>query len=404
LKRLTGKLIVGQSGGCTHVINSSLRGVVETARSRKGVTATWGMRYGIEGALKGDVISLDAEDPQTVRAVGRVPAAALGSCRRRITAGEAERVIRFFALNDVRFFIYIGGNDSADTAHRVSLAARKLQYPVRVIAVPKTIDNDLPLTHHCPGYGSAARFIASVVADTGIETEAMRTVEPVKIIEVMGRNAGWLPCAAALAKRSARDAPQFIWPPEIPFNRDKFLRLVDSSLKRLGYCVVVISETLKDARGRPVAARDAKLELDAFGHPRTAGAAAHLCHLVRSRLGVRARWDKPGTIQRMASAYLSEPDLRDARACGQWAVRFALRGRSDCMVVIRKESPAARSTFDTVPIEEIANREKTFPPSWFDQSRMLPTRPFLRYALPLVGESLPAHTRLRAKRANFATP
>lgn len=394
MKQLTGKLIVGQSGGCTHVINSSLRGVVETARRRKAITAVLGMRFGIEGALKRDILSLDTQSPSTLRAVGRVPAAALGSCRRRITTREAESIVRFFAERDIRFFTYIGGNDSADTSHRIALAARKLQYPMRVVAVPKTIDNDLPHTHHCPGYGSAAKFIASVTADTGIETEAMRTVEPVKIIEVMGRNAGWLPCAAVLAKRSQRDAPQIIWPPEIPFNEKKFLRMVKAALRTLGYCVVVISETIKDARGKPVAAHSGKIETDAFGHPRTAGAAEHLCALVQANLNVRARWDKPGTIQRMATAYLAEPDLRDARACGQWAVRFALQGRTDCMVVIKQKSPTAKPTFDTVPIEKIANREKLLPPAWFDRKTMLPTAAFRRYALLLLGPDLPKHTRL----------
>lgn len=398
-KRLTGKLIVGQSGGCTHVINASLRGAIEAARGSKAITAVWGMRHGIEGVLKRDIIALDSESTETIKAISRVPAAALGSCRRKITDDTADGIVRFFARNDVRYFTYIGGNDSADTSHRIAAAARKLRYAMRVVAVPKTIDNDLPHTHHCPGYGSAARFIASIVADTGMETEGMRTVEPVKIIEVMGRNAGWLACAATLAKRSQRDAPQIVWPPEVPYDEERFLRLARMWLDKLGYCVMVVAETLKDSDGWPVGAGVGKVETDAFGHPRITGTAEYLCQLVKETLGVRARWDKPGTIQRMASAYFSETDLCEARNCGARAVRFALQGRSDCMVVLKKQRAGDRIIFDTVLLEKVANREKLLPPSYFDRRKMLPTAAFRRYAMPLVGAGLPRHTRLRGKRA-----
>ncbi len=402
MSRCVGKLIVGQSGGCTQVINSSLRGVVETARRSRAVTHVWGMQHGIEGALSGEIIDLDGEAAKTLRAIARVPAAALGSCRRRIAESDAARVVAFFEKNNVRYFTYIGGNDSADTSHRISQAAQRRGYDLRVVAVPKTIDNDLPHTHHCPGFGSAGRFLACVTADTGRETESMRTHEPVKIIEVMGRNAGWLPCAAALARQNECDAPHIVWPPEIPFSKRKFLSLVSQWLKKAGYCVVVVAETLRDSRGKPISAHAQSHGVDPFGHLRATGAAAYLCGLVTERFGVRARWDKPGTIQRMSSAHLSEVDLREARACGQWAVRFAIQGRTDCMVVMKKAPGSSyQIDFDTAPISKIANCERLLPKSYFDRKRMLPTPAFRRYALPLVGAGLPCHARLRAKRARL---
>jgi len=398
-RALRGKLVVGQSGGCTHVMNASLRGVVEAARKSRAISAVCGMRHGIEGLLCGDLVNLSGERPETVKAVARAPAAALGSCRRKITDTEAEQIVRLLAAADVRYFVYIGGNDSADTTHRIARAAGRLSCELRAVAVPKTIDNDLPCTDHSPGYGSAARFIASATADAGMETEAMRTVEPVKVIEVMGRNAGWLACASALAKRSDRDAPQIVWPPEVPFERRRFLRLVRDALKRRGYCVAVVAETLRDGRGRPVGGKGAR-ERDAFGHPRIAGAAETLCGIVREELGVRARFDKPGTIQRLSSAHLSEVDFEEAIACGACAVRFALEGRSDCMVVIRRRAgPGYRVGYDTVPISRVANRERRLPASYFDRSIMLPTAAFRRYALPLAGPDLPAHARLRGSTA-----
>jgi 6-phosphofructokinase 1 len=394
--KLEGRLIVGQSGGCTHVMNASLSGIVSEARRSARVTAVWGARHGIEGVLSGNLINLSGESEDSLRRIGRVPAAALGSCRRKINDAEAAAAVETFRKNNVRFFVYIGGNDSADTAHRLALAARRADYRLNVVCVPKTIDNDLPLMDHSPGYGSAARFIASVTADVGMETEAVRTNEPVKIIEVKGRNAGWLAAASVLAKRSRQDAPQLVWPPEIPFSEERFLRLVQRSLREVGYCLAVVAETVRDAKGRPVALRGRKPTTDAFGHPRLVGAAEYLCELLEEKLGIRARWDVPGSIQRMSSSHFSEVDLNEARACGAQAVRFALSGDSDCMVVMRRSrSRNYRVEFGCAPLSKIANSEKKLPAGFFDRRTMLPTAAFRRYALPLVGPGLPEHPRLR---------
>ena len=383
-------------------MNASLSGVVFEARRSARVTAVWGARHGIEGVLSGDLVNLSAESEDSLRRIARAPAAALGSCRRKINDSEAATAVETFRRNNVRFFIYIGGNDTADTAHRLVLAARRARYRLSVLCVPKTIDNDLPLTDHSPGYGSAARFIASLAADVGMETESVRTIEPVKIVEVKGRNAGWLAAASALAKRSERDAPQFVWPPEIPFSEEKFLRLVQRSLREVGYCLAVVAETVRDAKGRPVALRGRKPTTDAFGHPRLAGAAEYLCELLKEKLGVRARYDLPGSIQRMSSAHFSEVDLNEARACGAWAVRFALRGSSDCMVVMhRRRSGKYGVEFGCAPLAKIANTEKKLPAGFFDRRTMLPTAAFRRYALPLVGSG-PARPRAPARQTGAA--
>jgi len=390
-------LLVGQSGGCTQVMNASLLGVVEEARRCPAIGMVWGMRGGIEGLLRGDLVDLSSVGIEELLSIARVPAAALGSCRRKIADAEADEIVRSLVARRVRYLAYIGGNDSADTAHRLARAARRLSLDLRAVAVPKTIDNDLPCTDHSPGYGSAARFIASVTADAGMETEAMGAVEPVKVIEVMGRNAGWLACASALGKRSDRDAPQIVWPPEVPFERRRFLRLVKESLDRLGYCLVVVAQTVRDTRGRLVGGRMAS-ERDAFGHPRAEGAAETLCRLVREGLGVRARFDKPGTIQRLSSAHVSPVDFDEARSCGNWAVRFAVEGRSGCMVIMRRRRGSSYGVeYDTVPISRVANRERLLPDAYFDRAVMLPTEAFRRYALPLVGPGLPAHARLRGE-------
>lgn len=390
-----GILLVGQSGGCTQVINASLAGVIEEAVKSAAITDIWGARHGVEGILRKDFVDLSRRQPSLIRKIAVTPAAALGSCRRKLSDAEAPEVVSDFQRLGVRYFVYIGGNDSADTAHRLARAAARAEYDLRVVSVPKTIDNDLPFTDHCPGFGSTARFIASTVADTGVETEAMRTLEPVKIIEVMGRNAGWLPAAAALAKRNKFDAPQFVWPPEVSFDETKFLRLVRYWLKRVGYCVAVVSETLRDGNGHAIAAKGRAAKLDSFGHPWLLGAAEYLSELTTAKLGVRARWDKPGTIQRMAGAYASESDRREARACGAWAVRFALRGMSDRMVVMRRaQGKAYRINYDSVPLSKIANTEKLLPAAWFDRRAMLPRKAFLDYARPLVGPGLPEHPRL----------
>ncbi|MHB1131737.1 MAG: 6-phosphofructokinase [Chloroflexota bacterium] len=393
--RLVGKALVGQSGGATAVINSSLVGVVQEAMGQDCIDGVYGMRYGIQGLLSEQLVDFTGVDAATIAAMRQVPSAGLGTCRYKLRPGDTERVVEICRQWGVRYFFYIGGNDSADTSHRIAQAAQAAGYDLRVVGVPKTIDNDLPLTDHCPGYGSIARFVAAATLDAGRDTEANRYVDPVKIVEVMGRNAGWVAAATALGRHAAEDAPHLIYFPERPLSVERLLDDVHEVHERLGFCVVAITETMRDEAGRPLAEEGHETS-DAFGHRRLAGAANRLANLISERLGVRARWDKPGTIQRSLMALASQVDLDEAYLVGQMAVRYAVEGRHDSMVVlVRDNTEEYRCTTNTAPLVEIANREKKLPPEYINAAGNHVTPAFLDYARPLIGSPLPAHPRLK---------
>jgi ATP-dependent phosphofructokinase / diphosphate-dependent phosphofructokinase len=396
---LKGKLIVGQSGGTTSVINASLQGVIEQSFSEGGITGVLGMVEGVEGLLDGRVIDLTAEDAETIKGLSGTPASALGSCRYKLKPGDIQRLADSLRRLGVCYFVYIGGNDSADTAHQL---AQHAGGEIRVMSVPKTIDNDLPFTDHCPGYGSTARFIALTTVDAGRDTESTRTIYPVKIIEVMGRNAGWLPAAAALAKRSEKDAPHLIYFPERPFEMKGFLDDVQGVYDRVGYCVVVVSENLRDAQGMPLAGENAITYVDSFGHAYSRGPAETLASLVQSDLGLRARYDKPGTIQRMAMCYQSKVDAVEAYLCGRDAVRQLMAGESDRMVtLVRADGAGYHCSTGLVELEKIANVERRLPAEYINDGGNFVTEGFLRYALPLIGELPPPYPRLRTERVTI---
>ena len=248
-----GNLLVGQSGGATAVINASLVGVIEAALASPEVGAIVGMRHGIEGLLQEELIDLRRQSAETLAHLRRTPSAALGTGRHKLTDDDLDRAFALFRQHDIRYFLYIGGNDSADSAHRLHERARATGYDLRVVAIPKTIDNDLPHTDHCPGYGSIARFLALATRDAGRDTEASPQLYPVKIIEVMGRNAGWVAAACALARDDERDAPQLIFLPERrPASFDALLAEIAAAVRDHGYCTAIVPETLRDAGGQPL--------------------------------------------------------------------------------------------------------------------------------------------------------
>ncbi len=391
---LRGKLLVGQSGGCTAVINSSLVGVVEEALRHPEIEGVLGTLHGVEGLLRGDLVDLGAESRETLRRVRCTPSAALGSCRYRLQEGDLERIIQSFRQQDVRYFLYIGGNDSADTSHKIAIAAAELGYDLRVMAVPKTIDNDLPITDHCPGYGSIARFVAQSTQDAGLDTEAMKRYDPVKIIEVMGRDAGWVAAASALGKKVVPDAPHLIYVPEVTFDEARFLEDVKAVHQEIGFVVVVLTETIRDGRGRVVGSEKPYF-VDPFGHGYYESPAAYLCRLVARELGLRARFDKPGTIQRMSMALASSTDLEEAYLVGQKAVEYSVEGRTDQMVILVRE-PGTRylCTTDSAPLTEIANVVKPLPPEFLVPEGNFVAPAFLEYARPLIGGPLLEYARL----------
>ncbi len=390
-----GNLLVGQSGGATAVINASLVGVVEAALGAPAVGEILGMRRGVEGLLREELVDLRRQPPGTFDLLRRTPSAALGTCRYKLRDDDLDRALAILRRHDVRFLLYIGGNDSADTAHRLHEYARGRGHELRVLAIPKTIDNDLPHTDHCPGYGSIARFLALATRDSGRDTEAIPQLYPVKIIEVMGRNAGWVTAACALARDDPRDAPQLLFLPERPpAGLEAVLAEVERAHREYGYCVAVVPETLRDAAGRPLGGAEGGFT-DPFGHVYHPGVAPMLVERIREALGLRARYDKPGTIARMAQFAVSTTDLAEAEGAGRAAVERALAGESDRMITIeRLGDDPYRVAYGAVSLTAIANTERLLPDEFIGADGRSITPAFRRYATPLLGEPLPRYGRL----------
>lgn len=388
-------LLVAQAGGATAVINSSLAGIIDAARASGRFPAVIGARRGIEGVLRQDFVDLSAQPPDLVQQVARTPSAALGVTRLRLSSETSQLALDVLARYDVGAFVYIGGNDSAETALRLAAAARRAGYPLQVVVVPKTIDNDLAGTDHCPGYGSIARFLALATRDAGLDTEATAGLYPVKLIEVMGRNAGWVAAATALAQQAPGDAPHLVFFPERPpESLDALLEEIAAAYERFGYVVAVVPETLRDAQGRPLGGGRASW-VDPFGHPYYPGPAPVLVHLVEQRLRLRARYDKPGTIARMFMASVSPVDWREAYEAGATAVELLCAGASDVMVTIERLSDDPyRVRYGSVPLAAVANRERRLPDEFIGDNGRSVTVAFRRYALPLLGDPIPPYARL----------
>jgi 6-phosphofructokinase len=387
-------LLIGQSGGATAVINASLVGAVKAALGERRIAHVYGMLHGIEGFLREEVVDLGQQPAQLWPRLLHTPSAALGTCRYKLHDDDLERALTLLRRYRIRYLLYIGGNDSADTLHRLAGAAHQAGYDLHAISIPKTIDNDLPLTDHCPGYGSAARFIALATLDSSMNTISIPWHYPVKIIETMGRDAGWLTAASALLKQDEDDPPHIILPPERPFSLDDFLTQVEEVYRRLGYVVVVAAETIRDEQGRALGSLGS-MGTDAFGHPLLSGAAQYLVESVRGQLGLRARFDKPGDLQRMASIAVSSVDRDEAYLCGRMGVQAALQGAHDQMItLIREEEPAYHCTTGLVELDRVANEKRCLPADYLDARATMVTEAFYRYALPLIGEPPARYARI----------
>ena len=396
-----GNLIIGQSGGATAVINASLVGAMEAAMKDTRIDGIYGMLHGIEGLLKEDVIDLRQEPADLWPRLLVTPSAAIGSCRYKLLEDDPERAVAILRRYDIHYMLYIGGNDSADTAHRLAQAAQHLGYDLQTICVPKTIDNDLPFTDHCPGYGSAARFIALATIDSTMNTISIPWHYPVKVIETMGRDAGWLAASSALGKRNEIDPPHIILMPEHAFNAERFLEQVQAVYQRLGYVIVVATEAIRDEQGQALGAIG-QVGTDAFQHPLLSGAAQYLVELVKQHLRLRARFDKPGDLQRMASNSISLTDRDEAYLVGKMGVRALLEGESDKMVtLIRHTEPAYSCTTGLVELAKVANAQKLMPAAYLDESKTMVTQAFYDYALPLIGGPLPQHAKLEMTRIHI---
>ncbi len=393
-------LIVGQSGGCTAVINCTLAGVIDEALGQAQIDGVYGMLHGVQGLLDDHIMDFRRESSETLAGLRTSPSAALGSCRFKPNHEELGRILDVLRKHDVRYFLYVGGNDSADTSARLDALARQVGYELFVVGLPKTIDNDLPITDHCPGYGSNARYLAVSTLEAGLDTEAMKRFDPVKLIEIMGRDAGWLAAATALGKRDDADAPHLIYFPEHHLNLDSFLTDVQRVYERVGYVVAIIPERITAPDGGVVARSPEPTFVDAFGHAYFDSPAAYLAQEIQSRLGLRARFDKPGTFQRMSIPLASRTDQDEAYLTGRAGVRHALNGVSSKMVtLVREAGPASEYVCTTglAALSDIANTVKLLPREYVNAEGNFITEKFAEYALPLLGEPLPKYARL-AKR------
>jgi 6-phosphofructokinase 1 len=387
-----------QSGGVTAVINATACGVIETARKHNDKIANvYAGRNGIIGALTEDMIDTNRESARAIAALRHTPGGAFGTARYKLKGidenrAEYERLIEVFKAHDIGYFFYNGGNDSMDTAHKVAQISKRMGYPVACLGVPKTVDNDLPITDNCPGFGSVAKYVAVSTKEAALDVlSRSRTSTKVFILEVMGRHAGWIAAAGALAGSGAQgEPPHIILFPEVPFNKRAFLKRVRESVSKYDYCVIVVSEGARYANGRFLAEAGTT---DAFGHAQLGGVAPVVAQMVRDNLGLKYHYAVADYLQRSARHIASATDVRQAYAVGQSAVRMALAGETAVMPVIKRVSDKPyRWKIAKAPLGRVANKEKMLPRRYISKDGFAVTAAGRRYLEPLVrGEDYPPY-------------
>jgi ATP-dependent phosphofructokinase / diphosphate-dependent phosphofructokinase len=384
-----------QSGGVTAVINASACGVVETARQHPdAIGKVYAGRNGIIGALTEDLIDTSVESQAAIGALKYTPGAAFGSCRYKLASidqhrAQYERLIEVFRAHDIGFFFYNGGGDSQDTAFKVSQIGAALSYPIVCVGVPKTVDNDLPITDCSPGFGSVAKYLATSIREAAFDLFSMsRTSTKVFALEVMGRHAGWMTAACALAAERQGDAPHVLLLPELAFDEGRFLNRVEQAVEQYGYCVIAVSEGIKRSDGEFVSASGVK---DAFGHTQLGGVAPVITNLIAAKLGHKCHWAVADYLQRSARHIASQTDVEQAYAVGRAAVEFAIAGRNAVMPAIRRVSDSPyRWDIIEAPLSAVANQEKLLPAEFISSDGFGITEPARRYMAPLiVGEAFP---------------
>lgn len=386
---IEGNLLVAQGGGPTAVINASLKGVIDEAKKYPQIKGIYGARFGVEGLLNEDFIDLRKESQENINGLAFTPASALGSCRRKLVEKDYLAVIEIFKKYNIRYFFYNGGNDSMDTCNKIAKLAG--DYDIKVIGVPKTIDNDLDFIDHCPGFGSAARYVAVSTMELYKDVESLPI--HVCVMEVMGRNAGWLTAAASLAKKSENDGPHLIYLPERPFIEEEFLGDVKMWHEKVGGVLVVVSEGLVGVSGNPIAESGI---VDGFGHKVPGGVAQHLSNLIMNKLGIKSRSEKPGLLGRASIALQSNIDREEAIKVGEFAVKSAVEGKSGFMVAIKRISNEPyKSKMELVPLEKVANVEKKLPDEYINERGNGINKSFVDYCMPLLGEPLPNFVSLQ---------
>ena len=385
-KQLKGNMLIAQSGGPSMVINRSLVGAVMEARKHKAVQGIYGSLHGIKGILDERLVNLRRETPARLEAVAATPASALGSVRKKPAPEDCARIFGILQKYAVRYFFYIGGNDSAETAHIINEEARKIHYELRCFHIPKTIDNDLLENDHTPGFGSAAKFVACAVMGGDLDNRALPGV---KIDVVMGRHAGFLTAASALARVAPDAGPHLIYLPERPFSTDRFVADVQRVYDRLGRCMVVVSEGIADEQGTPIASKFTA-ETDSHGNVQLSGTGALgdlLAQAIKKQTAItRVRADTFGYLQRSFPGLVSETDAREARAVGERAVRWAVERDTDGSVAIRRKPGKAYGvTYERVPLRAVAKSTRPMPDAFISPEGNDVTRAFLDYVRPIVG-------------------
>jgi len=388
---MKGNLLIAHGGGPTAVINASLAGVINEAKNHSAIDGIYGALHGIEGVFDEKFIELGNQPQDVVDRLPSTPGSAIGTCRRKLAEDDYPRLLDVFRRHNIAYFLYNGGNDSMDTCRKVSRLAADDE--LRVIGIPKTIDNDLAVTDHSPGYGSAARYLAVSVRELVRDIEALDI--HVCIVESMGRNAGWLAAASVLARSRPEDGPRLIYLPERPFIEEEFLEDVDRLFKGGRGFVVAVSEGLARPDGTPVVRAVHDSAVDGFGHVLPGNVSHYLADLVSSRLGIRARSEKPGLLGRVSIAMQSDVDRNEAIEVGEVAVRAAVEGNSGCMVAIRRvANEPYRSELFLAPLDEVANVERTVPDEYITERGNDITPAFADYCRPLLGGPLPDYVRL----------
>jgi 6-phosphofructokinase len=379
-----------QSGGVTAVINASACGVIETARQHKDVIGkVYAGRFGILGALNEELIDTSKESAKAIAGLRQTPSGAFGSCRYKLksfaeNAREYERLIEVFKAHNIRYFFYNGGGDSQDTANKVSQLGKDVGYPLQCIGIPKTVDNDLPFTDCCPGFGSVAKYVAISTAEAALDVASMcATSTKVFVLEVMGRHAGWIAASAALAQNEVSDAPHIILLPEVPFKQTKFLAKVRETVKQCGYCVIVVSEGAQRADGTFLADTGGK---DAFGHTQLGGVAPMVAGLIKSKLGYKYHWAVADYLQRAARHIASATDVEQAYALGSAAVKLALAGKTAVMpTIVRTNDKPYRWKIGEAKLSRVANVERKMPKNFISADGFGITPAGKRYLAPLIG-------------------
>jgi len=386
-----------QSGGVTAVINASACGVIETARKHKNKIGTvYAGRNGIIGALTEDLIDTSKESAAAIKALRHTPSGAFGSCRYKMKSLEAnkreyERLIEVFKAHNIGYFFYNGGGDSADTCLKVSQLGESMGYPIKAVHVPKTVDNDLPITDNCPGFGSVAKYIAVSTREASFDVASMaKTSTKVFILEVMGRHAGWIAAAGGLASTKDTEIPIIILFPEVTFDKDKFLAKVDANVKKFGYCTVVVSEGVKSADGKFLADQGLR---DAFGHAQLGGVAPVVASIIKDGLNLKYHWGVADYLQRAARHIASKSDVDQAYATGKAAVELAIKGHNSVMpTIVRKSSKPYKWTVGMAPLAKVANVEKMMPADFITPDGFGITAKCRNYLEPLIkGEDYPPY-------------